>query len=103
MLPKAFTGPCRDGAPVWPEADWWKGFHDDELASLIGEAQAGNRDLAVAAAHVMEAQAQSTIARAALFPQVDGGARARQCRLQWPGLPELRQPEGFQPDVQCQL
>jgi NodT family efflux transporter outer membrane factor (OMF) lipoprotein len=74
LLPKTFTGPASDGAPVWPEADWWKGFHDDELASLIGEAQAGNKDLAVAAAHVMEAQAQSTIARAALFPQVNGGA-----------------------------
>ena len=74
MQPKAFTGPMTDGAPVWPEADWWKGFHDDEMASLIGQAQTGNRDLAVAAAHVMEAQAQSTIARSALFPQLDAGA-----------------------------
>jgi outer membrane protein, multidrug efflux system len=74
MQPNAFTGPIGDGAPVWPEADWWKGFHDDELASLIAQAQAGNRDLAVAAAHVMEAEAQSTIARSALFPQVNGQA-----------------------------
>jgi multidrug efflux system outer membrane protein len=74
MLPKTFTGPITDGAPLWPEADWWKGFHDDEMASLIVDAQAGNRDLAVAAAHVMEAEAQSTIARSALFPQVNGGA-----------------------------
>jgi multidrug efflux system outer membrane protein len=74
MLPKTFTGPITDGAPLWPETDWWKGFHDDEMASLIVDAQAGNRDLAVAAAHVMEAEAQSTIARSALFPQVNGGA-----------------------------
>lgn len=74
MLPKTFTGPVSDGAPIWPEADWWKAFHDDELASLIVDAQAGNRDLAVAAAHVMEAEAQTTIARSALFPQVNGGA-----------------------------
>ena len=74
MLPKTFTGPISDGAPLWPEAGWWKGFHDDELASLIAEAQAGNRDLAVAAAHVMEAEAQTTIARSALLPQVNGGA-----------------------------
>jgi multidrug efflux system outer membrane protein len=74
MLPKTFTGPAADGAPVWPEADWWKGFHDDELASLIAEAQTSNLDLAVAAAHVMEAEAQSTIARSALFPQVNGQA-----------------------------
>ena len=74
MQPPAFTGPIADNAPAWPEADWWKGFHDDELASLIADAQLGNRDLAVAAAHVMEAEAQSTIARAALFPQVNGQA-----------------------------
>jgi outer membrane protein, multidrug efflux system len=74
MLPKTFTGPITDGAPLWPQADWWKGFHDDEMASLVVDAQAGNRDLAVAAAHVMEAEAQSTIARSALFPQVNGGA-----------------------------
>lgn len=74
MQPKTFTGPISDGAPVWPQADWWKDFHDDELASLIVQAQLGNRDLAVAAAHVMEAQAQSTIARSALFPQVNGQA-----------------------------
>jgi outer membrane protein, multidrug efflux system len=74
LLPNTFTGPVTDGAPVWPEADWWKGFQDNELASLIADAQMGNRDLAVAAAHVMEAEAQSTIARSALFPQVNGGA-----------------------------
>jgi multidrug efflux system outer membrane protein len=74
MLPKTFTGPVAEGAPAWPEADWWKGFHDDELASLIAQAQANNRDLAVAAAHVMEAEAQTTIARSALFPQVNGQA-----------------------------
>lgn len=74
MLPKTFTGPLTDGAPLWPQADWWQGFHDDELAALIAQAQSGNRDLAVAAAHVMEAEAQSTIARSALFPQVNGGA-----------------------------
>jgi NodT family efflux transporter outer membrane factor (OMF) lipoprotein len=74
MQPKAFTGPIGDNAPIWPEADWWKGFHDDELTSLIMQAQAGNRDLAVAAAHVMEAEAQSTIARSSLFPQVNGQA-----------------------------
>ena len=74
MLPKTFTGPIAEGAPDWPEADWWKAFHDDELASLIAQARTGNRDLAVAAAHVMEAEAQTTIQRSTLFPQLDGGA-----------------------------
>lgn len=74
MQPSSFTGPIADSGPVWPEATWWQGFHDDELTGLVVESQTGNRDLAVAAAHVMEAEAQSTIARSALFPQVNGQA-----------------------------
>lgn len=74
VLPKAFTGPVADNAPVWPDPDWWKAFHNDELTGMVAEAQDGNRDLAVAAAHVMEADAQVTIQRSALFPQI--GAQA---------------------------
>jgi NodT family efflux transporter outer membrane factor (OMF) lipoprotein len=74
VLPKAFTGPVADNAPVWPDPDWWKAFHNDELTGMVAQAQDGNRDLAVAAAHVMEADAQVTIQRSALFPQI--GAQA---------------------------
>jgi NodT family efflux transporter outer membrane factor (OMF) lipoprotein len=74
ILPKAFTGPVADNAPVWPDPDWWKAFHDDELTGMVAEAQADNQNLAVAAAHVMEAEAQVTIQRSALFPQI--GAQA---------------------------
>jgi multidrug efflux system outer membrane protein len=74
MQPKAFAGPIADNAPVWPDPDWWKAFHNDELTGMIADAQVGNRDLAVAAAHVMEAEAQVTIQRSTLFPQI--GAQA---------------------------
>jgi outer membrane protein, multidrug efflux system len=74
MQPKAFAGPVADNAPVWPDPDWWKAFHNDELTGMIADAQVGNRDLAVAAAHVMEAEAQVTIQRSTLFPQI--GAQA---------------------------
>jgi outer membrane protein, multidrug efflux system len=74
MQPKAFEGPVADNAPVWPDPDWWKAFHNDELTGMIADAQLGNRDLAVAAAHVMEAEAQVTIQRSTLFPQI--GAQA---------------------------
>ena len=74
MQPKAFAGPAADNAPVWPDPDWWKAFHDEELTRMIADAQVGNRDLAVAAAHVMEAEAQVTVQRSALFPQI--GAQA---------------------------
>ena len=38
----------------------------------VQQAQDGNRDIAIAAARVMQAEAQSTIQRSALFPQIGG-------------------------------
>src|SRR5882724_2469881 len=67
MMPKTFTGPVPAAAQVWPEASWWKGFGDPALSALVETAQADNRDMAVAAARVMQAEAQSTIQRSALF------------------------------------
>jgi NodT family efflux transporter outer membrane factor (OMF) lipoprotein len=74
LVPNRFTGPVAPDASVWPKADWWRGFENAELASLIDQAQEGNRDLAVAAARVMQAEAQSTIQRSQLFPQIDAQA-----------------------------
>lgn len=70
MVPKRFTGPITPAAPVWPDASWWQNFGDSGLTQLVTDAQAGNRDLAAAAARVMQAEAQSTIQRAQLFPQI---------------------------------
>jgi multidrug efflux system outer membrane protein len=74
MRPKSFTGPVQADASVWPDAEWWKGFDDPELSSLVAQAQSGNRDLAAAAARVMQAEAQATVARGALFPQIGADA-----------------------------
>jgi outer membrane protein, multidrug efflux system len=74
LVPRQFTGPVVPDAPVWPSADWWQGFENVELTALILQAQEGNRDLAAAAARVMQAEAQSTIQRSQLFPQI--GAQA---------------------------
>ena len=71
LVPKTFTAPIPDSAQIWPQADWWKTFGNPELSDLIAKAQSGNQDLAAAAARVMEAQAQKTIQRSALFPQFD--------------------------------
>jgi NodT family efflux transporter outer membrane factor (OMF) lipoprotein len=70
LVPKRFTGPITPQSPVWPDAAWWQAFGDAGLTSLVTEAQTGNRDLAVAAARVMQAEAQSTIQRSQLFPQI---------------------------------
>jgi len=70
LVPKRFTGPVVPQAQVWPSADWWKGFGSPDLTQLVAQAQDGNRDLAAAAARVMQAEAQSTIQRSQLFPQI---------------------------------
>jgi NodT family efflux transporter outer membrane factor (OMF) lipoprotein len=70
-VPQAFDGPSAAGAAE-PGADWWSGFGDAELTELLDEAQANNRDLAVASARLEEARAGVPIARSALWPQVQG-------------------------------
>ena len=77
MTPQKFTGPIAADARVWPEPAWWQGFGDPQLTALINQAQDGNRDIAVAAARVMQAEAQSTIQRSALFPQIGGQAQGQ--------------------------
>jgi NodT family efflux transporter outer membrane factor (OMF) lipoprotein len=74
MLPRTFTGPVPSAAQVWPDPAWWQGFGDPQLTALVQKARDQNRDIAVAAARVMQAEAQSTIQRSALFPQVGGSA-----------------------------
>src|SRR5579859_189270 len=74
LVPKQFTGPIAPQAQVWPKTDWWQGFGNPDLTALVVQAQDGNRDLAAAAARVMQAEAQSTIQRSQLFPQIGGQA-----------------------------
>jgi NodT family efflux transporter outer membrane factor (OMF) lipoprotein len=76
LSPKGFSGQIIGTDQVWPQPDWWRTFGSPELSGLIEKAHAANLDLAVAVAHVMEAQAQTTIQRAALFPQINAQAQA---------------------------
>lgn len=76
VSPNGFSGQIIGTDQVWPQPDWWRTFGSPELSGLIGKAHAANLDLAVAVAHVMEAQAQTTIQRAALFPQINAQAQA---------------------------
>lgn len=77
MMPKVFTGPIAADARIWPEPSWWRGFGDAQFIALVEQAQDGNRDIAIAAARVMQAEAQSTIQRSALFPQIGGRGDAQ--------------------------
>jgi multidrug efflux system outer membrane protein len=71
LVPTSFAGRETSAEPVWPETDWWRQFGSPELSDFIARAHTANRNLAVAAARVMEARAQTTIQRAALFPQLN--------------------------------
>ena len=51
-----------------PKLDWWRGFRSTELTSLIEEAHAGNFDIAIAIARIVQADAASKIAGAPLLP-----------------------------------
>src|SRR3984957_21116158 len=71
IVPQTFVGQDAGADHVWPQADWWQQFDSPELSDFIVRAHSDNRDLAVAAARMLEAQAQAGIQRASLFPQLN--------------------------------
>mgnify|MGYP001143550829 CR=1 FL=1 len=71
LVPKSVSSPVPDSATVWPKTGWWADFGDPAMSRLVIEAQTNNRDIAAAAARVLQAEAQATIQRGALFPQID--------------------------------
>jgi NodT family efflux transporter outer membrane factor (OMF) lipoprotein len=76
ITPKSFSVEIGTTEGTWPQPNWWQSFGSSELSELIENAHIANRDLAVATARVMEAQARTTIQRAALFPQINAQAQA---------------------------
>src|SRR5258708_16399266 len=59
-VPPAFQEPAEP-APTGPNAiaysDWWKVFHDPTLDGLEVQADAANKDITIAIAHVYDAKA----------------------------------------------
>lgn len=74
-VPDAYVGPGQT-AQAQDLSRWWELFDDPLLTRLIGEASAGNLDLAVASARLTQARESLVQARAGLVPQVgaSGGA-----------------------------
>ncbi|APA89250.1 efflux transporter outer membrane subunit [Paraburkholderia sprentiae WSM5005] len=68
----------RKGAPVSAaqtiERDWWKGFQDPYLNTLIDKAIDGNFDIRVLAARIEVAHTQISETQAGALPSVDLGA-----------------------------
>ncbi len=70
------------GAPTNapPKLDWWRSFRSKELTDLIEDAQSSNFDIAVAVAHIIQADAASKIAGAPLLPNANLNASATRTR-----------------------
>jgi outer membrane protein, multidrug efflux system len=77
-VPPAFENRVAEGAPVWPQPDWWRGFNSEEMSGLIGTAETNNLDLGAAAARVLQAEANTDIQGSSLFPTVDLSGNAQQ-------------------------
>jgi NodT family efflux transporter outer membrane factor (OMF) lipoprotein len=58
-------------AGQWPADDWWKGYGDAQLGTLISEGIAGATDLRAAEARYAAAAAAAGESRAALLPSLD--------------------------------
>jgi len=80
LVPKSFVAASANPPSIWPQAHWWQEFGSTELSGFILTAQADNQDLAVAAANVLQAQAQRVIQRSALLPQLNLQAQAQRSR-----------------------
>jgi multidrug efflux system outer membrane protein len=79
-LPPAYRGndtipgATNSGKETFGELRWQDLIHDEELSKLIQEALTRNYDVQIAAARVLEARAQLTIARSARLPSVNAQA-----------------------------
>ena len=76
-VPAAWSEPVVAEGDVWPPQQWWQQFQSRDLDSLIAAVRSDNLDLAAAAARVLQSEAQTNIARAALFPTVSVGGSAQ--------------------------
>lgn len=74
----AVTAPTIAGAIAF--RDWWKIYRDSRLDDLENQADAANRDIKIAVAHVDEAAAATKTAHSYLLPTVSGQPSASRNR-----------------------
>lgn len=96
--PPAKLGPpaLRDDVPLaglqastragWPDAQWWRGYHDPQLDDLIGRAMRQAPDLALARSRVQGAEQSARLAAAQLGMSVNGSAQVSRQRISDYGL-----------------
>src|SRR5260370_3732520 len=71
--PSAPAGTAQTAAASLGDEKWWEVFQDKELQGLIRTALKNNYDVRIAAARVLQAQAQLGMKRAEQFTCVSGG------------------------------
>lgn len=74
LTPQFQAAPAIDTRSA--DADWWRGFDDPLLVTLVGKAIAGNTDLAQARARIDQSRAAARIAGTALLPTLDAAGDA---------------------------
>jgi outer membrane protein, multidrug efflux system len=74
------TAPAME--PSLGDLPWWQIFPDETLQQLVREALTQNYDVRIAAARILEARAQVTIARSFQFPEVNASATAPYLRTE---------------------
>jgi multidrug efflux system outer membrane protein len=88
--PVAVPSVWRYAAPAAATAsvsDWWTGFGDPELDSLIGLGLRDNLDLAQADARIRQARAQEAVTRGGASPKLNASAQAGYNQLSENALP----------------
>jgi len=86
--PASFRGAGAETvAETLADIEWWRLFRDETLQGLIRAALRENYDLQLAAARILDARAQVTIARSFQFPSVDGRADASYTHVQGERVP----------------
>ncbi|MGH9560436.1 MAG: TolC family protein, partial [Terracidiphilus sp.] len=75
-VPPTFRGAATTtpAAASFGDAKWWDVFQDPQLQALIRTALQQNYDVRIAAARILQAQAELGIARAEQFPTAGAGA-----------------------------
>jgi multidrug efflux system outer membrane protein len=93
--PATFRGESAPG-PSLGDLEWWRVFEDETLQELIRIALRENYDIRLAAARILDARSQVTIARSFQFPEVNHRTQAIYNRTE--GERAVIQPrEDFQP------
>jgi multidrug efflux system outer membrane protein len=69
--PAAATAPS--GTNSFADLGWWEVFQDPQLTAYLSEALTNNWDIKIAAARVLQAEAQLRVARSQYFPNVNAG------------------------------